>query len=145
MDDQPVTRDSLREFLSNHRNWAETSPDVFECCIENPCWPTKIELDEVGAWFTFRKDTTGDWAFVAGHTRRCPYSHLHVVPLDSHSDFAGSIMMDLRIQVLPPGQPKPEKEPLPPLGPHISVPLHLPDEIMRRKRPPDWPDIDPPE
>lgn len=150
MDEQPVTRETLREFLTNHRNWAETSPDVFECCIENPCWPSKIELDEVGAWFTFRKDATGDWAFMAGQTRRCPYSHIHVVPLDSYSDYAGSVMIDVRVQVLPPGQPRPEKEPMPPLGPRINIFENDPEALaalqrMMKPRPPDWPELDPPQ
>lgn len=100
-----VTKESLYEYLSAHRNWIEIEPDIFECCIENELCPIQIQLLSHGAAFKFHKKTTGWWSPLADRECISPYKHLYIVPLDSHSDFAGCLLMDIRVSLLPPGQP----------------------------------------
>jgi len=145
--DTAVTRESLRAYLTEHRNWVEVEPDVFECCVESPAFPRRIELDEDGATFTFRKDTKGDWRFLAGKSRRCSYAHLWVIPLDDPTVYAGRLMIDLQVSILPPGEPRPEQRPVPPDGFSYKFDLRVPGDLPYPPEPevePDWPDIEPP-
>lgn len=136
MQEIETTRETFREFLTTHENWVEVSPDVFECCVEDPHWPCLIELDSEGATFTFRHDTTGDWGFMAGESRRCVYKHLHLVPVDSFSDYAGSLMMDIQVRLLPVGQPLPERKPCPPDF-QIRCDSDIPPDIPGEDDPPE--------
>lgn len=44
MPEQPVTEDSLREFLTNHSNWVQIDEDTFEACEESDYFPRRITL-----------------------------------------------------------------------------------------------------
>lgn len=118
--------------MTQHRNWVETAPDRFEACIESDLWPVKIELDEVGAAFTFRRKAAGCWSFLSGRTRRAPYRTISIDP-------AGCLMVEIQAAVLPPGRP-PTKDGTTP--PKISYRVIFPGNAPDYNDP--LPDLDPP-
>lgn len=100
-----VTRETLREFLSGHSNWAEVAADTFECCLEHGEIPVKIVLFENGADLTFPKGAWGGWRYLAGQTKYAPYATLHWFA-------TGGLAVKIDMELVPPNeQPREPRKP----------------------------------
>lgn len=125
-----VTREELRAYLTQHRNWVEIAPGRFEACIESDIWPVRIELDEAGVVFTFPRKASGCWAFLAGKSRRAAYQRIHI------DDLSGCLMIDIQAAILPSGH-KPESDRANDTQARISYQIKLPPNLPDSNPAPD--------